>query len=225
MAADTLTLRRRCPYSRLMRIDRLVCAAAFVLVGSVAETLQTPAPQQPPANTSPAVSPDGRQIAFVSTRDGNADLFVVAAGGGAERQLTRTPESEGRAEWSADGAQLIYAIAAGETTRLFSMDVATGASRQIGSVNARGAAVSPDLSRVAYTAGSWQASRLAVARVDGSAEQFLTTAEQSSIAGLVLRRAEDRLPAQPQGLERRLGRESGRQRCSRRYPRDRRRAP
>lgn len=166
----------------VMRIDRLAAIAAFVLAGRVVATSQTPPPPQPPANTSPAVSPDGRQIAFVSTRDGNADLFVVPAAGGAERPLTRTPEPEGRPEWSADGSRLVYGVAAGETTRLFSVDVASGASRQIGSVNARGAAVSPDLTRVAYTAGTWQASRLGVARIDGSAEQFLTTAEQSSIA-------------------------------------------
>jgi TolB protein len=165
-----------------MRIDRIVGVAALVVAGGVVATSQTQPPQQPPANTSPAVSPDGRHVAFVSTRDGNADLFVVPAAGGAERQLTRTPESEGRPEWSADGSQLAYGIAASETTRLFTLDVASAAARQIGSVHARGAAVSPDLTRVAYTAGTWQASRLGVARIDGSAEQLLTTPEQSSIS-------------------------------------------
>src|SRR5688572_21254563 len=37
---------------------------------------------------SPVFSPDGRWIAFSSTRHGNYDVFVVAARGGKPRRLT-----------------------------------------------------------------------------------------------------------------------------------------
>jgi TolB protein len=39
---------------------------------------------------SPAWSPDGRRIAFVSDRDGNADIQVVDANASGLRNLTRT---------------------------------------------------------------------------------------------------------------------------------------
>lgn len=45
-------------------------------------------------NAMPAFSPDGRFIAFISTRDGNADLFEMGIEGDSPRALTRTTEPE-----------------------------------------------------------------------------------------------------------------------------------
>src|SRR5438067_9977258 len=42
----------------------------------------------------PVVSPDGRRIAFISNRGGADDLYVIAADGRGEAQLTHTAESE-----------------------------------------------------------------------------------------------------------------------------------
>jgi TolB protein len=143
---------------------------------------QTPAPPAPLSNSSPVVSPDGKSIAFVSNRSGNADLFVVPAAGGPERQLTRTPDPEGKAEWSSDGRRLYYAIGGQDLSRFYAVDVATGVTKEIGAVRSRGAVVSPDGTRVAYTAGSWQASQLAIVSLDGSGERLLTTTEQTTVA-------------------------------------------
>jgi TolB protein len=143
---------------------------------------QTTATNQPPSNASPTVSPDGSFIAFVSNRAGNTDIFVVAAGGGAERQLTHTPDSESRPEWSRDGTRLFYSIAMKDVSFLYALELSTGQSTQLGSLPARGAVISPDGTRVAYTSGAWQASRLAVADLDGRNERVLTTTEQSGVA-------------------------------------------
>jgi Tol biopolymer transport system component len=48
----------------------------------------------PARNHSPEWSPDGAQIAFISNRDGNSELYVMNAGGGAQTRLTNTPEAE-----------------------------------------------------------------------------------------------------------------------------------
>ncbi len=63
----------------------------------------------------PVWSPDGRRIAFVSTRDGNAEVFVVDADGSDLVQVTDTATTPDGAEvrndspaWSPDGRTLAF---------------------------------------------------------------------------------------------------------------------
>ena len=57
---------------------------------------------------SPNWSPDGSRIAFVSERDGNAEIYVMNADGTGQRRITNDPafESLGTAAWSPDGKRL-----------------------------------------------------------------------------------------------------------------------
>lgn len=55
-------------------------------------------------NSDPRWSPDGSQIAFVSNRAGNLDVWVVDAGGGEPRQITDWPTPEEDVQWAPDGA-------------------------------------------------------------------------------------------------------------------------
>jgi Tol biopolymer transport system component len=61
-------------------------------------------------NTSPAWSPDGSRIAFLSTRDGAAEntfeLYVMDADGSGQTRLTR--EGTGAFAWSPDGTRLAF---------------------------------------------------------------------------------------------------------------------
>jgi TolB protein len=57
----------------------------------------------PGANSSPAFRPDGRIIAFISTRDGNADLFEMGNEGADPRAITRTPEPESHPAYFSNG--------------------------------------------------------------------------------------------------------------------------
>lgn len=58
---------------------------------------------------TPAFSPDGRTVAYLSNRDGNFELYAIGVGGGAERRLTRTPKAnEESPRFSRDGRRLLY---------------------------------------------------------------------------------------------------------------------
>jgi Tol biopolymer transport system component len=56
----------------------------------------------------PAWSPDRSQVAFVSNRDGNFELYVMNANGSEIKRLTNTSEDETKPRWSSDGTQIIY---------------------------------------------------------------------------------------------------------------------
>jgi TolB protein len=57
---------------------------------------------------TPAWSPDGRKLAFVSRRDGNAEIYVMNADGSAQENLTRQPASDSHPSWSRDGRKLAF---------------------------------------------------------------------------------------------------------------------
>ena len=57
----------------------------------------------------PFYSPDGRQITFVSDRDGDYDLYIMNADGTNLRKLTGDEIDEvGWHAWSPDGSRIVY---------------------------------------------------------------------------------------------------------------------
>lgn len=56
----------------------------------------------------PALSPDGKQIAFSSRRNGYWDLYILDLASGQTRRITDTPVYEGAPSWSPDGQWLAY---------------------------------------------------------------------------------------------------------------------
>ena len=53
-------------------------------------------------------SPDGRRIAFVSTRDGDPEVYVMNADGSSVKRLTRAAGEEFLVSWSPDGRKLAF---------------------------------------------------------------------------------------------------------------------
>jgi TolB protein len=57
---------------------------------------------------TPAISPDGKFLAFASNRNGHWDLYQLELASGATLQLTNTPEFDASPSWSPDGRWLAY---------------------------------------------------------------------------------------------------------------------
>ena len=62
--------------------------------------LQRRLTRAPRDNSAPAWSPDGRKIAFLSTRDGNPEIYVMNTDGTEQRNLTRNPTDDRLVAWS-----------------------------------------------------------------------------------------------------------------------------
>ena len=60
----------------------------------------------------PAISPDGKLIAFTSDRNGSPQLFLMDTNGSNVRQLTHESPSAGHPSFSPDGQQLAYDVGA-----------------------------------------------------------------------------------------------------------------
>ena len=58
--------------------------------------------------TNPESSPNGRQVAFMSLRDGNWEVYVARIDGGDPRRLTKNPANDGLPTWSPDGRHIAF---------------------------------------------------------------------------------------------------------------------
>ncbi|MEE2990561.1 MAG: DPP IV N-terminal domain-containing protein [Planctomycetota bacterium] len=59
-------------------------------------------------NDWPSISPDGKQVVFSSSRDGNYDLYVIQRESSRVRRLTTTEGLDMRPRWSPDGSQVLF---------------------------------------------------------------------------------------------------------------------
>ena len=59
-------------------------------------------------DSSPAWSPDGRRIAFDSTRDGNFEIYVMNADGSGVTRLTNNDAWDWYPDWSPDGRRIAF---------------------------------------------------------------------------------------------------------------------
>jgi dipeptidyl aminopeptidase/acylaminoacyl peptidase len=62
----------------------------------------------PKSDDRPRWSPDGKQLAFISTRGGSAQIWVMAAAGGEARQVTTIATEASGVTWSPDGKWLAF---------------------------------------------------------------------------------------------------------------------
>jgi TolB protein len=81
-------------------------------------------------NYLPVFSPDGRQIAFMSGRDGNPEIYVMNADGSNLRRLTTHPAEDGSPTWSPSGSQIAFTSGRTGKPQIYIMNAADGSGLQ-----------------------------------------------------------------------------------------------
>ena len=118
----------------------------------------------------PAISPDGRSVAFTAGVGGTRQLFVQLITGGAPLQLTRDPVEHEYPRWSPDSSSIFYfsAAAPGELQgNIWEIPALGGVPRRVVS-SVGGADVSPTDGRLALFRLAKKGIELVAATTDGS---------------------------------------------------------
>jgi TolB protein len=82
-------------------------------------------------DTSPTISPNGKQIAFMSKRDGNWNIYVVNNDGTGLKPLTDDPADDGLPTWSPDGNVIAFVSNRGGPWAVWAMTSGGGGKRQL----------------------------------------------------------------------------------------------
>ncbi|HEX5108033.1 MAG TPA: hypothetical protein VFV95_06285 [Vicinamibacterales bacterium] len=77
-------------------------------------------------NYLPVFSPDGTRIAFMSTRDGQAEIYVMNVDGSNLRRLTNHPADDATPTWSPSSAQIAFTSTRGGRPLIYVMNAADG---------------------------------------------------------------------------------------------------
>ncbi|MBD3336651.1 MAG: peptidase S41 [Candidatus Eisenbacteria bacterium] len=103
----------------------------------------------------PCFSPDGSRVAFSAEYDGNADVYIMSAEGGAPQRLTWHPGLDLALGFTPDGAAVLFRSQrethAGGYWRLYTVPVEGGIPERLAIPHAYKAVYSPGGERMAYT--------------------------------------------------------------------------
>lgn len=76
----------------------------------------------------PTWSPDGKQIAYSSDKEGTEDIYLLNVASGKEQRLTTSDSAEFAAAWSPDGEKMAYQDENGKT---YTVNISTGGTKQV----------------------------------------------------------------------------------------------
>ena len=115
-----------------------------------------PAPKPNINGGLPAVSPDGKWVAFVREREGAAaGVYIIRSDGSGERRVSDLPD--GRVHWLPDGSGVWYGVGkfADDSSSIMRVPLAGGAPSLIERVPARDADMTSDGKSLYATSGKW----------------------------------------------------------------------
>jgi uncharacterized protein YjdB len=130
--------------------------------------------------TEPAFSPDGSRIAFVSTRDGNPEVYVMNADGTNPTRLTTDPQADGHPVFTPDGQAVVFhSMRTAGKQEIWMVNVDGSGLTQLtrDSVNSA-PAVSPDGQIVAYISLRNKSYDVWLMALDGSNQRPFTRSPQ-----------------------------------------------
>jgi Tol biopolymer transport system component len=143
---------------------------------SLADTRVLRLTDLPGLEESPAISPDGKSVAFTAGVSGKRQLFVRLIAGGAPLQITRDPADHEYPRWSPDSSAIFYFSAAlsGELQgNIWEIPALGGVPRRV--VNSVGGAdVNPTDGRLALFRLAKERIQLVTAPTDGSRFDVVT---------------------------------------------------
>jgi TolB protein len=135
---------------------------------------------------SPRFSPDGKYVAWVSTRDGNQEIYRVGSNGKGVRRLTSEIALDNGPSWSPDGKHIAFASARAGNFDIHLMDADGGHVRRLTRHPALHywPAFAPDGKRLAFTSNR-----------DGNYEIYLVNADGAGLRNLTRHPAQDNFAA------------------------------
>jgi Tol biopolymer transport system component/predicted Ser/Thr protein kinase len=104
----------------------------------------------PGLEEQPAISPDGRLVAYTSNESGNDDIWLADLRTGECRRLTSDQGDERDPAWFPDGSAVAYTLKRAEDSSIWRFPVGGGRPVRLLAVG-EGPDVSPDGSRLAFT--------------------------------------------------------------------------
>ena len=135
---------------------------------------------------TPAWSPDGRKIAFVSRRDGNSEIYVINADGSGQENLTQHPARDSHPSWSRDGRKLAFVSRRDGNSEIYVMNADGSAQENLTRQPANDShpSWSPDGRKLAF-----------VSRRDGNSDIYVMNADGSGLRNVTRAPSNDLDPA------------------------------
>ena len=123
---------------------------------------------------SPAVSPDGKMVAFVAVAGERRQIWIRMLAGGAPLQVTRDDSDHDAPRWMPDSSALVYYVPTPgrDTGHLWQVSALGGRPRRL-AASLGGGDVSHDGRRLAFFQQCGDGIALAVAAVDGSTTETI----------------------------------------------------
>ena len=135
-------------------------------------------------NYLPVFSPDGKQIAFMSGRDGNPEIYAMNVDGSNIRRLTNNQAGDSSPTWSPSGSQIAFTSDRTGKAQIYVMNSADGSGVRRLTVNEseadRPTWSPPPFNEIAYAASSGPGYDIHVLEVSTGVVKSLTNGEGSN---------------------------------------------